>query len=121
MAKKIMAVDDSATIRELLRDTLSAAGYDVITAVDGADALAKMGRESCDMLVTDLNMPKLDGIGLVSAVRKLPGRRFLPIIMLTSETDGAKKIAGKAAGASAWLDKPFKPQQLLSIVQMVLR
>lgn len=121
MAKKIMAVDDSATIRELLRDILSAAGYDVITAVDGADALAKMGRESCDMLVTDLNMPQLDGIGLVSAVRKLPGQRFLPILMLTSETDGAKKIAGKKAGASAWIDKPFKPQQLLSVVQMVLR
>lgn len=116
-----MAVDDSPTIRELLRDILSAAGYDVITAVDGADALAKMGRESCDMLVTDLNMPQLDGIGLVSAVRKLPGQRFLPILMLTSETDGAKKIAGKKAGASAWIDKPFKPQQLLSVVQMVLR
>ena len=121
MAKKIMAVDDSPTILELLHDILTTAGYDVITAVDGADALAKLGRESCDMLVTDLNMPQLDGIGLVSAVRKLPGRRFLPILMLTSETDGAKKIAGKAAGASAWIDKPFKPQQLLSIVQMVLR
>ena len=121
MAKKIMAVDDSPTILELLHDILTTAGYDVITAVDGADALAKLGRESCDMLVADLNMPQLDGIGLVSAVRKLPGRRFLPILMLTSETDGAKKIAGKAAGASAWIDKPFKPQQLLSIVQMVLR
>lgn len=121
MAKKIMAVDDSATIRELLRDTLTAAGYVVVTAVDGSDALAKMVREPCDMLVTDLNMPKIDGIDLVSAVRKMPGRRFLPILMLTSETDGEKKIAGKAAGASAWIDKPFKPQQLLSVVQMVLR
>jgi two-component system chemotaxis response regulator CheY len=116
-----MTVDDSPTIRELLRDTLSAAGYEVITAVDGADALGKMSASTYDMLVTDLNMPQLDGIGLVSAVRKLPGRRFLPIIMLTSETDGAKKIAGKQAGASAWIDKPFKPQQLLSLVQMVLR
>lgn len=121
MVKRIMTVDDSPTIRELLRDTLSAAGYDVVTAVDGADALGKMSASTYDMLVTDLNMPQLDGIGLVSAVRKLPGRRFLPIIMLTSETDGDKKIAGKQAGASAWIDKPFKPQQLLSLVQMVLR
>lgn len=121
MAKKIMAVDDSALIRELLQDTLSAAGYDVVTAVDGAEALVKMQSEACDMLVTDLNMPKLDGIDLVSAVRKMPGQRFLPIIMLTSETDGAKKISGKQAGASAWIDKPFKPQQLLAVVQMVLR
>jgi len=121
MAKKIMAVDDSATIRELLRDILTAAGYDVITAVDGADALAKIERESYDMLITDLNMPQLDGIGLISAVRKLPGQRFLPILMLTSVTDDAKKIAGKQAGASAWIDKPFKLQQFLSVVQMVLR
>lgn len=121
MAKRIMAVDDSATIRELLSDILTAAGYEVVTAVNGADALGKISAGACDMLVTDLNMPQLDGIGLVSAVRKLPGLRFLPILMLTSETDGAKKVAGKNAGASAWIDKPFKPQQLLSVVNMVLR
>jgi two-component system chemotaxis response regulator CheY len=121
MAKKmIMTVDDSNTVRQMLSFTLQDAGYEVIEAVDGADALTKLAGQSVHMLITDLNMPKLDGIGLIREVRKNPDNRFIPIIMLTTESQDAKKQEGKAAGASGWIVKPFKPQQLLAVVRMVL-
>ena len=120
MAKKIMTVDDSATVRQMLSFTLQDAGFDVVEAVDGADALAKLEQEKISMLITDLNMPKLDGIGLIREVRKDPGNRFIPIIMLTTESQESKKQEGKSAGASGWIVKPFKPEQLLAVVRMVL-
>jgi two-component system chemotaxis response regulator CheY len=119
MGKRVMAVDDSATVRKVLQATLISAGYEVVEAVDGADALEKLGSDSVDMLVTDLNMPNVDGIGLIQEVRQKPGNRFMPIIMLTSESQPEKKSAGKAAGASGWITKPFNPDQLLAVVRMV--
>ena len=119
MGKRVMTVDDSATVRQVLQMTLSGAGYDVVEAVDGQDALEKLASESVDMLVTDLNMPKLDGIDLIQEVRQKPGNRFMPIIMLTTESQPEKKHEGKSAGASGWIVKPFKPEQLLAVVRMV--
>ena len=120
MAKKIMTVDDSATIRQMLKFTLSDAGFDVIEAVDGADACAKLKDNPVNMVITDLNMPKMDGIELIREVRKDPANRFVPIIMLTTESQETKKQEGKSAGASGWIVKPFSPEQLLAVVKMVL-
>lgn len=118
--KRIMTVDDSATIRQMVALTLRDAGYEVIEAVDGRDALERLAKESVDMLITDLNMPNLDGVGLIREVRQHPENRFIPIIMLTTESHDSKKQEGKAAGASGWIVKPFKPEQLLGVVRMVL-
>jgi two-component system, chemotaxis family, chemotaxis protein CheY len=121
MAKRIMTVDDSATVRQMLTFTLEDAGYQVLEAVDGVEALAKLtAGEKVDMLITDLNMPNMDGIELIRAVRKDPTYRFIPIIMLTTETQESKRQEGKSAGASGWIVKPFKPQQVLAVVRMVL-
>lgn len=118
--KRIMTVDDSATIRQMVSLTLRDAGYEVITAVDGRDALERLSKEPVDMIITDLNMPHLDGIGLIRAVRQDAANRFIPIVMLTTESHDAKKQEGKAAGASGWIVKPFKPEQLLGVVRMVM-
>ena len=118
--KRIMTVDDSATIRQMVALTLRDAGYEVVEAIDGRDALERLASESVDMLITDLNMPNLDGVGLIRAVRQDPANRFIPIIMLTTESADSKKQDGKAAGASGWIVKPFKPEQLLGVVKMVL-
>lgn len=120
MSKTIMTVDDSATIRQMLSFTLKDAGYEVIEAVDGLDALEKLADSHVHMLITDLNMPRMDGIELIREIRKNPNHKFIPIIMLTTESQESKKLEGKAAGASGWIVKPFKPQQLLSVVKMVL-
>jgi len=120
MAKKIMTVDDSATIRQMLKFTLSDAGFEVIEAIDGVDACAKLKENLVNMVITDLNMPKMDGIELIREVRKDPANRFVPIIMLTTESQEAKKQEGKSAGASGWIVKPFSPEQLLAVVKMVL-
>lgn len=119
MGKRVMAVDDSATVRQVLQMTLEGAGYEVVEAIDGKDALDKLGRSPVDMMVTDLNMPNMDGIDLIKHVRQSPGNRFMPIIMLTTESQPEKKQEGKAAGASGWIVKPFKPEQLLAVVRMI--
>jgi two-component system chemotaxis response regulator CheY len=121
MAKTIMTADDSASVRQMVSFTLKQAGYDVLEAVDGKDALAKLNGAQIDMLITDLNMPNLDGIGLIKGVRGTPNHKFIPIIMLTTESQEAKKTEGRAAGASGWIVKPFKPEQLLAVVRKVLR
>lgn len=120
ITKRIMIVDDSMTIRMMLNMTLTDAGYEVIEARNGREALILLSEASVDMLVTDLNMPHLDGIDLATAARRLPGGRFMPIIMLTTESEDLKKENAKSVGVSAWITKPFKAQQLLGVVQMVL-
>jgi two-component system, chemotaxis family, chemotaxis protein CheY len=121
MAKRIMTVDDSSTVRQMLSFTLEDAGYEVLEAVDGVDAMQKFAAgERVDMLITDLNMPNMDGIELIRSVRKDATNRFIPIIMLTTETQESKRQEGKSAGASGWIVKPFKPQQVLAVVRMVL-
>jgi two-component system, chemotaxis family, chemotaxis protein CheY len=121
MAKRIMTVDDSSTVRQMMRFTLEDAGYEVLEAEDGVDALGKLSAGArIDMLITDLNMPNMDGIDLIRAVRKDGNYRFIPIIMLTTETQESKRQEGKSAGASGWIVKPFKPQQVLAVVRMVL-
>lgn len=119
MAKLVMTVDDSKTVRQVLNTALEGAGYEVIEASDGVEAVKLLAHSKIDVLVTDLNMPNMDGLSLVKQVRRSPGNRFLPIIMLSSESQAEKKQEGKAAGVSGWIVKPFKPEQVLSIVQMV--
>jgi two-component system, chemotaxis family, chemotaxis protein CheY len=121
MSRKIMTVDDSTTVRQMMRFTLEDAGYEVLEAVDGVDAMKKFAAgEQVDMLITDLNMPNMDGIELIRSVRKDSTNRFIPIIMLTTEAQESKRQEGKSAGASGWIVKPFKPQQVLAVVRMVL-
>ena len=118
--KTIMTVDDSASVRQMVAFTLKNAGYSVIEASDGKDALAKMAGK-VDMVITDLNMPNMDGIALIKAVRAQAAYKFIPIIMLTTESQAGKKQEGKEAGATGWIVKPFKPEQLLDVVRKVLR
>jgi two-component system chemotaxis response regulator CheY len=120
MNKRIMTVDDSASIRQMVSFTLRDAGYEVVEAADGRDALAKLNGTAVHMVITDLNMPNLDGIGLIRELRKSPAHRFVPIIMLTTESQDLKKQEGKAAGATGWIVKPFKPDQLLAVAKKVL-
>jgi two-component system chemotaxis response regulator CheY len=119
MSKTILAVDDSATIRQMVTFTLQAAGFDVIEAKDGQDALTKL-TQPLSMVVTDLNMPTMDGIGLIKRVRADPAFKYVPIVVLTTESEPAKKQEARAAGATAWIVKPFRPEQLVSVVQKVL-
>ena len=119
--KRILAVDDSASVRQMVHFTLQSAGYDVVDAVDGKDGLDKAGKNKFDMIITDLNMPNLDGIGLISAVRKLPGYSFVPILMLTTESQAEKKDAGRKAGATGWIVKPFNAEQLTGVLQKLLK
>jgi two-component system chemotaxis response regulator CheY len=121
MPKTIMTVDDSASIRQMVTFTLSEAGYAVVEAVDGQDALNKLNGTPVHMMIVDLNMPKIDGIELIRQVRAQPAYKFIPIIMLTTESQAAKKEQGKAAGATGWIVKPFRPEQLLGVVKKVLR
>jgi two-component system chemotaxis response regulator CheY len=119
MAKTILAVDDSASMRQMVRFTLSDAGYAVIEAVDGVDALSKLS-QPVNLVITDLNMPNLDGIGLIRRIRSNPACKGLPIIMLTTESQDSRKQEGKAAGATGWMVKPFSIPQLLAVVKKVL-
>lgn len=120
MGKRIMSVDDSVSIRQMVSFTLKGAGYEVIEAVDGRDALLKLDGNPVDMVITDLNMPNIDGIGLIRELRAKPECRFMPIIMLTTESQDSIKQEGRAAGATGWIVKPFKTEQLLAVVKKVL-
>jgi two-component system chemotaxis response regulator CheY len=104
----------------LLSYTLSECGYRVIEATDGIDGLAKLKGQSVDMVITDLNMPKMDGIGFVRGIRQDPESRFTPVIMLTTESHETKKNEARAVGATGWITKPFRPEQLLAVVKKVL-
>ncbi len=120
MSKTIMTVDDSRSVRQLVSFTLKDAGYSVIAAEDGVDALTKLNGATIDMLITDLNMPKLDGIQLNKKVRANPAYKFIPIVMLTTESQDIKKREGKAAGASGWIVKPFNTPQLVAVVKKMI-
>src|SRR5271169_3983882 len=119
MAKTILTVDDSASVRQMVKFTLADAGYSVIEAVDGKDALVKLANP-VNLVITDLNMPNLDGIGLIRSVRANPACKGVPIIMLTTESQESRKQEGKAAGATGWIVKPFATQQLLAVVKRLL-
>ncbi len=121
MPKKILAVDDSATMRHLVRMTLTQSGYEVVEAEDGAKALQTASVATFDLVLSDINMPIMNGLDLVRNLRKLAQYRFTPILLLTTESLVAKKQEGKAAGATGWLVKPFDPEQLLATVAKVLR
>lgn len=120
MSKTIMTVDDSASVRQMVNFTLKQSGYEIVEAANGAEALNKLKKRQIHMLITDVNMPELDGFSLVRRVRETPEYRFIPIIMLTTESHVEKKREGKAAGATGWIVKPFSPDQLLAVVKKVL-
>lgn len=120
MNKKVLTVDDSASVRQMVAFTLKEAGYEVIEAADGEEALAKLASTRVSMIITDLNMPRLGGLGLVRRVREMPSHRFVPIIILTTESLGDKTDECKAAGATGWIVKPFKPRQLVAVVEKVM-
>ncbi|MEQ8660909.1 MAG: response regulator [Gammaproteobacteria bacterium] len=116
MSKTIMIIDDSASLRQVVAIALKDAGYDVIEAGDGQQALERINGRKVHLVICDVNMPVMDGITFVREVKQRPEHRFLPIIMLTTESAEAKKQAGQAAGAKAWVVKPFKPAQMLDAV-----
>ena len=121
MGKIVLTVDDSASIRQMVAFTLKSAGYEVVEAVDGEDGLNKARGKQANLVLTDQNMPKMDGLNLIKTLRGLPQYRSIPILMLTTESSDAMKAAGKAAGATGWLVKPFDPATLLEVVKKVLR
>ena len=121
MAKTILIVDDSSSLRTVVSIALRGAGYDVVEASDGKDALSKCNGQKFNLIVSDVNMPNMDGITFVSQLKQMAAYKFTPVIMLTTEADETKKAAGKAAGARAWVVKPFQPPILLdAIAKLVL-
>jgi len=120
MAKTVMIVDDSASLRQVMHIALKGAGYDVLEGCDGKDALSKMTGQKIHLIISDVNMPNMDGITFVKEVKKLPNYKFTPIIMLTTESQEGKKQEGQAAGAKAWVVKPFKPEQMLMAVSKLI-
>jgi two-component system chemotaxis response regulator CheY len=116
----ILAVDDSASMRQMVTFTLKGAGYDVEEACDGSEALKIAKTKRFDLVLSDVNMPVMDGIELVTELRKLGEYKFVPVLMLTTESAGDKKMAGKQAGATGWIVKPFNPEQLLNTIKKVL-
>ncbi len=120
MAKTILAVDDSASIRQMVSFTLKSAGYDVIEAVDGMDGLEKAKVKNADLVLSDQNMPRMDGLTLIRNLRGLAQYKTVPILMLTTESSDAMKSQGRAAGATGWLVKPFDPQKLIEVVRKVI-
>ena len=119
--KKILTVDDSSSVRQMVSFTLKNVGYEVVEAVDGKDGVSKAKEGKFDLIITDLNMPNLDGVQLITQVRGIPGYSFTPILMLTTESQQEKKDAGKKAGATGWIVKPFNAAQLTAALQKLLR
>lgn len=120
MVSTIMVVDDSTSVRKMIAFTLENAGYTVIEAENGRDALEKLERAKINMFIVDLNMPEVDGFELTRSIRAKAEYRFTPVIMLTTESQDTKKLEARAAGATGWITKPFKPDQLISVVQKVI-
>lgn len=120
LKESILVVDDSASIRDMVSFTLESAGYDYHVAVDGVDALEYASDNTVSAVVTDLNMPRMDGIRLIAELRKLDHYKFTPILVLTTEAGVGKKLTGKAAGATGWIVKPFDPEGLIRTIRRVL-
>ena len=120
MAKTILIVDDSTSSRQVVGIALKGAGYDVIEGCDGKDALTKLDGRQINLIVSDVNMPNMDGLSFVKAAKQLPAYKFTPVIMLTTEAGEAKKAGGKAAGVRAWVVKPFQPPVLLDAVSKLV-
>ena len=120
MSKRIITVDDAATMRKMVSFTLKGAGHEVLEAADGREALNALKQRGVDLVITDVNMPNMDGLELTRQLRTLPAFARTPIILLTTESDPAKKTLGRAAGATGWIVKPFSQEQLLAVVARVL-
>ncbi len=120
MSKNILVVDDSASVRQVVSITLTGAGYEVTEACDGKEALTKLDGRKFHLIISDVNMPNMDGISLVKEVKGLAQYKFTPIVMLTTEGSDEKKKQGQEAGAKAWIVKPFKPEQLLKTVSILV-
>lgn len=120
MSKTILIIDDSASVRSVVGIALKGAGYTVIEACDGQDALDKLTGQKIHLIVSDVNMPNMDGITFVKEVKKLPNYKFTPVCMLTTEAEKSKMMEGKAAGAKAWIVKPFQPPKLLDVVSKLI-
>ncbi len=120
MAKRILAVDDSVSMRQMVHYTLRGAGYEVVQASDGVEALEIARNNTADLVLTDVHMPRMDGIVLVRELRALPTYKFVPMLILTTESSQEKKADGKRAGATGWIVKPFNPEQLLSTIAKVI-
>jgi len=120
MSKTILTVDDASTIRKMIAFTLKPTGHTIVEAQDGVDALTQLQRHRVDLVITDVNMPNMNGIELTRQIRLLPAYRSVPVLLLTTESDPEKKNQGRAAGATGWLTKPFQPDQLLSVINRVL-
>jgi two-component system chemotaxis response regulator CheY len=120
MAKTIMIVDDSASLRQVVSIALKGAGYEVIEGCDGKDALAKINGKKIHLVISDVNMPNMDGITFVKTMKQMPAFKFMPVIMLTTESEEEKKREGQMAGVKAWMVKPFRPELLLSAVQKLV-
>lgn len=120
MAKTILAVDDSGSLRQMVAFSLKAAGYQVIEAIDGQDGLEKARNQVVDLVLTDQNMPRMDGLTLIKSLRNLASYQRVPILMLTTESGDEMKAKGRAAGANGWLVKPFDPQKLTEVVKKVI-
>lgn len=120
MAKTILAVDDSVSIRKMVNFTLKSAGYEVIEATDGQEGLEKAKSSMVNLVLTDQNMPRMDGLTLIKSLRALPQYATVPILMLTTESSDAMKAQGRAAGATGWMVKPFDPQKLLEVIKKVI-
>ena len=121
MAKRVLAVDDSLTIRQLIRVALTRGGYEVVEAEDGAKGLQKASAETFDLVLSDINMPGMTGLEMLRSLRKLEQYKFTPIVLVTTESQAEKKLEGKTAGATGWIVKPFEPEQLLALVNKILR
>lgn len=117
---KVLIVDDSVSMRQMVSYTLRSGGHEVVEAENGAEGLAKAKAAAFDLVITDLNMPVMDGIAMIKEIRQIPAMRTRPILMLTTESNQGKKEAGKAAGATGWIVKPFEPNKLLDTVKKVL-
>jgi len=120
MAKNILIIDDSASIRQVVKINLATSGYTVTEAIDGKDALAKIQTQKPDLIISDINMPNMDGLTFVRKVKETQELKFIPIIMLTTESQEEKKMEGMTLGVKAWLVKPFKPDQLIAAVSRLL-
>ena len=120
MGKTVLIVDDSMSIRQLVKATLLTKGYTVVDACDGVDALKKLGSQRVNLVISDVNMPNMDGITFLKALKSKPEHKFTPVVMLTTESQEAKKKEGQSAGARAWIVKPFQPTQLLAAVEKLI-